>query len=162
MELVRLVSFNFLAKKYTVEVFTGDFPKAGTDANVYLTMFGEKNESTEFYLEDSETHRNKFERNNVRTFFPCHPSLILNQSHFLILKQMDRFKIETYDLGDLNAIRVRHDNAGVLPGWFLDRIEITDLENKKFIFECKKWFSLNKEDGKIDRIIKEIVSFFFF
>ena len=60
-------------------------------------------------------------------------------------------------MGDLNAIRVRHDNAGVFPGWFLDRIEITTEDEKKYIFECNKWFSLNIDDGKIDRIIKEIV-----
>ena len=36
------------------------------DANVYLTMFGEKNESNEIFLEDSETHKNKFERNKVK------------------------------------------------------------------------------------------------
>ena len=67
-------------------MFTGDHPKAGTgknnikhlkkksqnsslkieDANVYLTMFGEKNESNEIFLEDSETHKNKFERNKVK------------------------------------------------------------------------------------------------
>jgi hypothetical protein len=29
-------------------------------------MFGEKTESNEFHLNESETHINKFERNNVR------------------------------------------------------------------------------------------------
>jgi lipoxygenase homology domain-containing protein 1 len=97
-------------------------------------MFGEDKESEEIFLEDSETHRNKFERNH-----------------------MDRFKIESYDLGDLNAIRVRHDNSGVFPGWFLERVEITTENDKKYIFECNKWFSYNIDDGKIDRVIREIV-----
>jgi hypothetical protein len=70
---------------------------------------------------------------------------------------MDRFKIESYDLGDLNAIRVRHDNSGVFPGWFLERVEITTENDKKYIFECNKWFSYNIDDGKIDRVIREIV-----
>ena len=59
-------------------------------------------------------------------------------------------------MGDLNAIRVRHDNSGVLPGWYLNRIEISEGD-KKYVFECNKWFAVNRDDGKIDRIIKEIV-----
>lgn len=46
-------------------MFTGDEPKSGTDANVYITLFGEDSESSEFRLSKSETHRNKFEKNNV-------------------------------------------------------------------------------------------------
>lgn len=97
-------------------------------------MFGEEIESEEIFLEDSETHKNKFERNH-----------------------MDRFRVSSYDLGDLNAIRVRHDNAGVFPGWFLDRVEITTEDERKYVFVCNKWFSYAIDDGKIDRIIKEIV-----
>lgn len=45
----------------------------------------------------------------------------------------------------------------------MDRIEITDTkENKKYYFICKKWLSLHKDDKKIERIIKELVSFNFF
>jgi hypothetical protein len=109
-------------------------PKSFLDSNVYLTMFGEEIESEEIFLEDSETHQNKFERNH-----------------------MDRFRVSSYDLGDLNAIRVRHDNAGLFPGWFLDRVEITTEDERKYVFVCNKWFSLNIDDGKIDRVIKEIV-----
>jgi hypothetical protein len=72
---------------------------------------------------------------------------------------MDKFVIETYDLGDLNAIRVRIDNAGPYPSWFLDRIEISDSK-KKWIFNSGQWFSSKKGDGKIDRIIREKVIFF--
>ena len=53
-----------------MEVFTGDEKKAGTDAEVYLKMYGEKLESNEFHLKESETHTNKFERNHVTSFFP--------------------------------------------------------------------------------------------
>ena len=69
---------------------------------------------------------------------------------------MDKFVVETYNLGDLNAIRVRIDNAGPYPSWFLDRIEISD-SHKKWIFNSRQWFSLKRGDGKIDRIIRENV-----
>lgn len=76
---------------------------------------------------------------------------------------MDRFHVSLNehdsDIGNLIAIRIRHDNTGEQPEWFLDRLEIVDAENKvdKFVFMCKKWLALNKYDSKIDRIIKEQV-----
>ena len=57
--------FNFSVKKYTVEVFTGDKSGAGTDAKVFLIMFGDRWQSKEIKLHQSETNRNKFERGKV-------------------------------------------------------------------------------------------------
>lgn len=77
---------------------------------------------------------------------------------------MDRFYVDddgSEDLGELVAIRIRHDNQGRHPEWFLDRVEIIDSETKnKYIFECKNWLALKKYDSKIDRIIKEKVCLF--
>jgi hypothetical protein len=45
-----------------------------------------------------------------------------------------------------------------MPDWQLSRVEITDMDSKyKYTFECKKWLALDKDDGKIDRIIREAV-----
>lgn len=55
----------FSDKKYVVTVKTGDLSGAGTDANVFLTMFGDKGDSGERKLHSSETHTDKFERNQV-------------------------------------------------------------------------------------------------
>ena len=52
-------------KDYIVEVFTGDVSRAGTNADVFLTVFGEFGDSGEKKLIKSETHMNKFERNQV-------------------------------------------------------------------------------------------------
>lgn len=71
-------------KQYLVEVLTGDVARAGTNANVFLTMFGENAKSAEIHLAHSETHANKFERNH-----------------------RDKFHIEAPDLGYLQAIRIR-------------------------------------------------------
>lgn len=54
-------------KDYIVEVFTGDVARAGTNADVFLTMYGEFGDSGEKKLLKSETHMNKFERNQVQT-----------------------------------------------------------------------------------------------
>ena len=70
----------------------------------------------------------------------------------------DRFHLKSFDLGDLHAIRIRHDNSGILPEWFLERVEITDEKtNIKYIFKCEKWLSLKKENCKIEYILKEMV-----
>jgi len=49
-----------------VDVVTGNVNRGGTDANVFLTMYGENGDSGERQLSKSETNRDKFERGQVR------------------------------------------------------------------------------------------------
>lgn len=70
--------------------------------------------------------------------------------------QMDRFIIETADLGVLHKVKIRHDNTGVLPAWFLDRIEIT-CGRRHYVFLCGKWLATDKDDGQIERVLFEKV-----
>ena len=51
--------------EYTVRIFTGDIRYAGTDANVFVNIYGEKGDTGERQMKDSETNRNKFERAQV-------------------------------------------------------------------------------------------------
>lgn len=54
-----------LANTYEVQVITGNVPKAGTDANVYLTIYGEEYGDTgERPLKKSDKS-NKFEQGQV-------------------------------------------------------------------------------------------------
>lgn len=46
--------------------FVGDVFQAGTDANVFITLSGDKGDSGERKLAKSDTHTNKFERNQVK------------------------------------------------------------------------------------------------
>ncbi|RDD42008.1 Lipoxygenase homology domain-containing protein 1 [Trichoplax sp. H2] len=120
-------------KPYTIHVFTGDVDGAGTNANVFLTIFGESGDSGERKLAKSDTHYDKFERN-----------------------QEDIFHIEAADLGRLFKVKIRHDNTGSLfsPAWFLNRIEIVDDENEETTaFPCERWLAKKKDDGKIDRTL---------
>lgn len=45
---------------------------AGTNANVFLTIFGENGDSGERKLAKSDTHYDKFERNQVRIIYIIH------------------------------------------------------------------------------------------
>ena len=69
-------------KQYTVDVYTGDEFGCGTNANVFCTIYGDKGDTGERKLAHSETHIDKFER-----------------------KQMDRFKIDCADLGNVYRIK---------------------------------------------------------
>lgn len=50
---------------YHVYVHTGDKRGAGTNANIFLNIFGELGDTGDRPLEESKTNRNKFERNQV-------------------------------------------------------------------------------------------------
>ena len=53
------------ANTYVVHVYTGDVSGSGTNANVFLTIYGDKGDSGERELKKSETNMDKFERNQV-------------------------------------------------------------------------------------------------
>lgn len=109
---------------YAVRVRTGGKFTAGTAANVYITLQGTRGSSPEYRL---DTPDNDFRRNQLDTFRIC----------------------TTEDLGPLTRIRIRHDNKGLLPGWFLEeiRIEETGTENRWY-FPCDRW--LKKKDDSTD------------
>ncbi|XP_019387226.1 PREDICTED: lipoxygenase homology domain-containing protein 1 [Crocodylus porosus] len=118
---------------YGISVFTGDVYGAGTDANVYLTMYGDLGDTGERKLSKSETNMNKFERG-----------------------QEDVFTLQAVDLGLVYKIKIRHDNAMLNPEWYLDKVEITDEDTEEvFVFLCERWLSKKKEDKQIERILYE-------
>ena len=51
--------------QYMVTVYTGEESKAGTDANVYLQIFGECGDTGYRRLMTSKTNLNKFEQGSV-------------------------------------------------------------------------------------------------
>lgn len=65
--------FSILVITYEVYVQTGDRLGAGSKVNVKITIFGEYGNSGERQLLRSKTHRNKFQRGQVRNLSP--PSL---------------------------------------------------------------------------------------
>jgi hypothetical protein len=101
--LFRLIYSNFviycLVTTYEIIVYTGNVRAAGTDAQVYVTLFGNRGKQTQkLHLKDSN-NKNPFEQN-----------------------QADRFSVKGDDVGELTKLRIEHDNSGRLPGWFLDRV----------------------------------------
>jgi hypothetical protein len=107
-------------------VVTSDIRNSGTDANVYIQLFGDKMDSGKIPL---ATNRNKFERGRT-----------------------DVFEFKEANVGDLCKIKVGHDGQSIGSGWHLEEIIITkDKQNKKWRFPCGRWLDKNEDDGKIER-----------
>jgi lipoxygenase homology domain-containing protein 1 len=122
-------------KNYQVDVYTGDKALCGTNANVFCVIYGDRGDTGERKLSHSETHSDKFER-----------------------KQMDRFRIESADLGNIYKMKIRHDNSGFSADWFLNRVEVID-DVRTYVFHCEQWLAKGKGDSKLERTLYEKVSF---
>ena len=58
----------FLATSYHIHVKTGDVSGAGTDANVYIIIYGAKGDTGQLMLRQSASFKNKFERGKTDVF----------------------------------------------------------------------------------------------
>ena len=94
---------NLAVETWQVTVYTGTQTSAGTDATVYLTIFGYKTNTvsvkTDAMLLDSEI--NNFERGSV-----------------------DVFKIETIKLVKPYKITVEADNNGAVFDWYFVQVSV--------------------------------------
>ncbi|XP_045311193.1 oxygen-regulated protein 1 isoform X3 [Leopardus geoffroyi] len=113
---------------YEVHVATGELWNAGTVANVYISVYGEKGDSGS-------------------------RQLFRSKSSFSFLRgQIDTFSLEAVHLGDLYKIVIGHDGLGPGNGWFLDDVVIKDpTTDREYAFFCHRWLDQGEDDGKIAR-----------
>lgn len=114
------------AVTYTVEVHTGDVRGAGTDANVYIQIFGTSGDSGSRQLQNK--WKNDFERGHI-----------------------DLFSLEAADLGELERVRIGHDGSGYGAGWYLDKIVIKGANIQEAVFPCNRWLDKKEDDGLTER-----------
>lgn len=88
--------FFSLELPWNIWIYTSDIKLAGTDANVYICVYGEKGKSDEILLENKTDN---FEQGKV-----------------------DYFKRNFVDIGKPYKIRVWHDQSGMLSGWHLNKV----------------------------------------
>ncbi len=57
------------------------------------------------------------------------------------------------DVGQLERIKICHDNTGVGPGWFLDWVEVRVVGEAEGVwyFPCGAWLDAGEEEGGIER-----------
>uniref|UniRef100_A0ACB8EPH1 Uncharacterized protein n=1 Tax=Sphaerodactylus townsendi TaxID=933632 RepID=A0ACB8EPH1_9SAUR len=81
---------------YEITVVTGDVPGGGTDASIYIMLFGCNGNTEEMQLEKDG---DRFE-----------------------VGQTDIFIMEIPDIAPLRKMRVRTDGEGCRPDWFLEQV----------------------------------------
>ncbi|KAL6085738.1 hypothetical protein STEG23_029596 [Scotinomys teguina] len=105
---------------YLVTIFTGSRLGSGTRANVFIQLMGTESTSEAHCL--SHPYFRTLYRGSINTFL-------------LTTKN---------DLGDIHSIRVWHDNEGEAPSWYLSRIKVENLFNRRiWLFVCRRWLSVD-------------------
>ena len=67
---------------------------------------------------------------------------------------VDTLVVDLPSLGDITRVHVRHDNTGVAPGWFLDRVVVSDEDaGREWTFPCQRWLARHHDDGEIERLL---------
>ena len=121
---------------YRIIISTGVWRNSGTTAKVAMEIYGSEGNSGIVQLNLDEPGMNNFlfTRGNTDVFV-----LSLSQS-----------------LGTIQAVRIGHDNSGESPSWFLEEIVVIDEQvNQSWTFTSSLWLALEREDGRIERIIEK-------
>lgn len=98
---------------------------AGTDANVFINIYGTKGETGKIQLESSSTNKNPFEKG-----------------------KLDIFQSKSRNVGEIKKINISHDGKGTGAGWFCEKVVIKHAEITK-TFKIGRWLDESEEDGKI-------------
>ncbi|KAL0187435.1 hypothetical protein M9458_019105, partial [Cirrhinus mrigala] len=158
---------------YEITVVTGDVFAGGTNANVFIQMYGDQGKTEVLQL---CSRSNNFERGATDIFKVMS---VCNHHHHT--------QIEAKDVGKIFKIRISNDDSGIGAGWYLDRVEIKRLvmamvpkekkedkkkkKNKKkkseededeeggeeemrevpmtYLFPCDRWLAVDEEDGEM-------------
>ena len=114
---------------YNVDVKTADKFAAGTDANIFVTLYGNTGDSGKQALVGSG--KNLFERN-----------------------EMSSFALEMADLGKIVKMRIEHDNSGLGASWCLDNVVVTNVKSgDKYTFPCNQWIDKKKGNKELFRVL---------
>lgn len=114
---------------YELAIITGGQDMGGTDATVHIQLIGTKGTSEEDYWVGDRD--NRFERGKTDNF-------TLNSSR---------------DPGELNRLLVWHDNKGKNPGWFLNKIMVTDESKNTVEFRAYRWLATDEADGETRAVL---------
>jgi hypothetical protein len=118
--------------KFILTIKTGDVENGGTDARVYVDLFGSNKNIRRVRLDTSETSR----------FQPG---------------QTDIIQIELEDPGTISQLCLYHDNTGEHPSWFVETATIENESGEIISFDFNQWLSLFHQPVHI-RACREPVS----
>jgi len=113
---------------YTVTITTGTVDGAGTDANVFITLYGENSKQTgECQLDGPE---NDFENGQIDIFNLLGPRVI--------------------DVGNITRVNLRHDNSGEKAGWYVTEVRIKNNNTGyEWVYPVNRWLAVDEDDHQI-------------
>lgn len=117
----------FSVVPYEIKVYTSDVFGAGTDADVFIVLYGQKGVCTQqkHLCVNKRERRLYFERGAVDMFIVEVSGFEMSLEAFMQHRRRCDVFSQLEDIGDvIEKIRIGHDNRGSNPGWHLDRVEI--------------------------------------
>ncbi|KAK7169828.1 hypothetical protein R3I94_000154 [Phoxinus phoxinus] len=119
----------FAEYRYLLKISTGHRMGASTSARVIVTLQGAEGECEPHHLTDPD--KPVFERGGV-----------------------DLFLLTTaFPLGELQSIRLWHDNSGDHPAWYVNSVMVEDLQTEqKWHFLCSSWLAVDIDDCTVERV----------
>ncbi|XP_024275138.1 polycystic kidney disease protein 1-like 2 [Oncorhynchus tshawytscha] len=115
--------------RYMLNISTGHRRGASTSSQVTVTLLGTEGESEPHHLADPD--KPVFERGAVDTFLLTTP----------------------FSLGELQSIRLWHDNSGGHPAWYINKVTVQDLETgQKWHFLCNSWLAIDMGECILDKV----------
>ncbi|XP_053369297.1 polycystic kidney disease protein 1-like 2 [Clarias gariepinus] len=115
--------------RYLLTINTGHRRGASTSSQVTVTLMGSEGESEPHHLTDPD--KPVFERGGVDMFLLTTP----------------------FSLGELQSIRLWHDNSGKHPAWYVNKVMVQDLETgQKWHFLCSSWLAIDVGECTLDKV----------
>ena len=106
--------------KYRIRVETSDVSYAGTDADVYVKLCGERGDTGKRHLKASLKNKmNKFEKGHT-----------------------ERFEVKAVDLGRIERVVVGHNAEGFGAGWHLHSIVVRNMDvdtSTRYLFPADRY-----------------------
>uniref|UniRef100_A0A3Q3GKD7 Polycystic kidney disease 1 like 2a n=1 Tax=Labrus bergylta TaxID=56723 RepID=A0A3Q3GKD7_9LABR len=115
--------------RYLVSVSTGHRRGASTSSQVAITLVGVEGINEPHHLTDRK--KCVFERGAVDMFLLTAP----------------------FSLGDLQSIRLWHNNSGSHPAWYVGNVMVQDLQTEqRWHFLCNSWLAIDMGDCFLDKV----------
>jgi len=119
---------------YEITIRTGSTPYAGTDANVFIALDGDLGTTGELALNGCAGSGSfEFERGTE-----------------------DRFIRTAPNVGNITAVRLRHDNSGWASDWYVDWVQVR-RGTQSWLAPCRAWLSRD-DPGGLTRTLAVVAS----
>ncbi|CAB1450105.1 unnamed protein product [Pleuronectes platessa] len=116
--------------RYLLCVSTGHRRGASTSSQITLTLLGADGNSEPHHLTDPK--KCVFERGAVDMFLLTTP----------------------FSLGELQGVRLWHDNSGSHPAWYVGHVMVQDAQtDQKWHFLCNSWLAIDVGDCSLDKVV---------